>query len=123
MIKRFIGKKALLVEDDPISLRFLGLLLKKLGFITISANNGNQAIELFKNNKIDIVLLDIQVPGPDGFEVCRTIKNLNHSIPVIAQSANDIGEYRERCLCAGCDDYVAKPIIKEELTNTIIRLL
>lgn len=115
MVKIFRGKRVLVVEDDPISLRFINLLLKKYGFITISASNGNIALELFKNNEVDVVLLDIQVPGLNGFELTKEIKKINSKVPVIVQSASDIHDFKERCSCAGCDDYISKPIEREEL--------
>ncbi len=123
MRRKFRGKTVLLVEDDPISLRFMNLLLKKYGFIIISASNGNLAVELFKKNKIDIVLLDIQVPGLDGFIVSKLIKEIDNSVPVIAQSANDVIEFKDKCIDAGCDDYIPKPICNNELTKIIERHL
>jgi CheY-like chemotaxis protein len=123
MTIRFEGKTALIVEDDPISLKFLNLLLNKYGFVTLNAESGNEAINIFKNKDIDIVLLDIQIPELNGYEITRICKSLNKNVPIIAQSANDIIGFKEKCEDAGCDDFISKPINREELINKIQKLI
>ncbi len=122
-MKKFTGKTALIVEDDNISSHYLNLLLQKNGFDLINADNGDQAIELFENNKIDIVLLDIQIHGLDGFEVIKSLKKKNSKIPIIVQSASEAVEIKDKCINLGCNAYLEKPVSSEELLSSIEKLL
>ena len=80
---------------------------------------GREAIEMFQNNIIDLVLMDLQLPILDGYSATREIKKINASIPVIAQTAHVMSGEREKCLEAGCDDYLAKPIRLQILMDTL----
>jgi PAS domain S-box-containing protein len=110
----------LVVEDDRDNLEFLSRLLLKYGAKVISAQNGEDAIEIVKTNtKIEIVLMDIRLPDMDGFETTKAIKKLKPNLPVIAQTAYAMYNDRELCLENGCDDYISKPLNKDILIKKI----
>lgn len=118
------GKIMLVVEDDEVNFKFIEALLTENQAKVLRANNGLQAIELFKTiTKIDIILMDIKMPQMDGFEATRQIKKINSSIPVIAQTAYASDEDKEKCFNAGCNDQVSKPIDIDELLSKINKLI
>ncbi len=109
-------KLVLIVEDDPVNNELLVFLLKKANMKSISAYNGADALGLFNDNSdIDLVLMDIKMPGMNGYEVTQKMKEIRPSIPVIAQTAYALEGDRELSLKAGCDEYIKKPIKKEDL--------
>ena len=86
--------------------------------------DGKEAVELcMKNKNIDLILMDIQMPEMNGLEATEEIKKFNKNIPIIAQTANAIMEERQKCLSAGCDDFVTKPVNISELYSKIDRCL
>ena len=106
----------LVVEDDPSNSLLLKAILEKRGATVIIARNGREAINLALNNsQIQLVLMDIKLPEVNGLEATKAIKKEKPNLPIIAQTAYAMEEDRYRCLEAGCDDYIVKPIIQEEL--------
>lgn len=104
-------KLILVVEDDDVNYKFIETVLLENQAQVIRANNGFQAIELCKSiNRIVLILMDIKMPEMDGFEATRIIKGLNRNIPIVALTAFALPEDREKCLQAGCDDHIVKPI-------------
>ncbi len=118
-------KKILLVDDTDTILLFLKTLLAGQNFDFLTAKNGAEAVEKARRERPDLVLLDIFMPVMDGIEACRVMKGDPElkSIPVIIVTARREAENVERCLDAGCDDYVFKPVRKLELLDKINRLL
>lgn len=109
-------KFALIVEDDPINNELLVFLLKKVKMRSLSAFTGQQALDLFKAHpEIDLVLMDIKMPGMNGYEITKLIKEIRPEVPVIAQTAFALEGDRELSFEAGCDEYIKKPIKKEHL--------
>ena len=109
-------KLVLVVEDDPINNELLVFLLKKANMKPISAYNGIDALDLFNAHPdIDLVLMDIKMPGMNGYEVTQKMKAIRPNIPVIAQTAYALEGDRELSIDAGCDEYIKKPINKENL--------
>ncbi len=109
----------LIIEDEEINWLYLSEILKKHAKI-IHAANGEVALDHIKNNhEIDLVLMDIKLPDIDGFELTRMIKSINSNIPVIAQTAYALSGDREKALKAGCDEYLAKPVNRDDLLNMI----
>jgi len=103
--------KVLIVEDDYISSRFLEELLSPYELEVIKADDGIEAFELFKKHEdIQLVLLDIRLPGLDGYKLAGMFKKLRPAVPIIAQTAYGLTDDKQRCLDAGCDDYIKKPI-------------
>lgn len=105
------GKNVLIAEDIVSNYNFLRLLLKKSKVNVLWVENGKDAIDVALNNDtIDLILLDINLPLLNGYEVVKKIKAKKPNLPVIAQTAYALGGDREKSLEAGCDDYVSKPI-------------
>jgi CheY-like chemotaxis protein len=119
--------KILVAEDTPFNQTFILRLLEKNGFHTILVENGRQAVERFNTDSVDAILMDVQMPEMDGFEATREIRKLETQkgghIPIIAMTAYATEGDRERCLEAGMDDYVSKPISAGKLFKTIEALM
>lgn len=118
-------KKLLLVDDTDTILLFLKTLLAGQGFDFLTAKNGEEAIAKARQERPDLILLDVFMPVMDGIEACRVIKGdpTLKDIPVVVVTARSEAENVEQCFDAGCDDYVFKPIRKLELLDKINRLL
>jgi two-component system sensor histidine kinase/response regulator len=119
--------KILVAEDTPFNQTFIMRLLEKQGYHAALVENGRQVIEALSRHPFDIVLMDVQMPEMDGFEATREIRRLekqtgNH-IPIIAMTAYAVKGDRERCLAAGMDEYVSKPISSEKLFEAVQALL
>jgi CheY-like chemotaxis protein len=114
----FIDKSVLIVDDDIRNIFSLGTLLSEKGFTITSAYNGQEAIvELEKDIKIDIILMDIMMPGMNGYETIENIRKDSRfkSIPIIALTAKAQKEDKQKCLEVGANDYITKPIDQDEL--------
>ncbi|HYW94806.1 MAG TPA: response regulator, partial [Bacteroidales bacterium] len=112
----FKGKTFLVAEDVPESLELIKSYLSSSGAKIVVAMNGDQAIEQVKNhNHIDLVLMDIRMPGTDGVKAMKAIKKLSPGLPVIAQTAYAMASDRATCLESGFDEYISKPLKKDEL--------
>lgn len=103
-------KVLLIVEDDEVNYQFIEALLEKTQVQIIRAVNGQQALELVKTiNKIDLILMDIKLPEKNGYEITLEIRKIK-DIPIIAHTAFQMSEVRDKCLEAGCIDVITKPI-------------
>jgi CheY-like chemotaxis protein len=110
----------LLTEDNLINQKLAVRILNKLGYIPDIANNGREAVEMQQEKAYDLILMDVLMPEMDGLEATRIIRQKNSVQPVIiAMTANAFPEDRERCLQAGMNDYLSKPIVMEELLNAL----
>ncbi len=110
------GRLFLIAEDDKFSYKFLEGFLKQTHAEVIRAADGHEAVELCRNNDhIDLILMDIQMPEMNGLTATEEIKKFNRNVPIIAQTANAISEERQRCIRAGCDDFITKPVNIAEL--------
>jgi PAS domain S-box-containing protein len=116
-----VGKlKILIAEDDDVSEMLLDKTVKMLGKEVLKAGTGVEAVEACKNNPdIDLVLMDIRMPEMGGYEATRRIREFNNDVVIIAQTAYGLSGDREKAIEAGCNDYVAKPIKKDELMGLI----
>jgi two-component system, sensor histidine kinase and response regulator len=121
------GLKVLLAEDNAVNRRLATALLEKRGFIVTAAENGQKAVDILEEQTVDLVLMDVQMPVMDGLAATRAIRTKEQSIgthlPIIALTAHAMKGDRERCLDAGADEYVTKPIRVAELFTIIDRLL
>lgn len=119
------GLRVLLAEDDPINRQIAQELLAGQGVSLDLAANGREALELIKNKKrselYDVILLDLQMPVMDGFEAAAAIRRLHPQLPLIAFTAHAMDEERQRCLEAGMNGHIAKPIEPEELFRVLAR--
>jgi two-component system, cell cycle response regulator DivK len=110
----------LIVEDDETSSILLKAILGIGHFQLLFAENGQQAVRLLKENpEIDLILMDMKMPVMDGYEATRQIRKLNAIVPVIAQTAYALSGDSEKARLAGCNDYITKPIKKENLLAKI----
>jgi len=118
------SQRILLVEDNPVNQKVAVALLQKAMYSIDVVNNGKEALEKIEENAYNLVLMDVQMPIMDGFEATRRIRageaGKSH-IPIIAMTAHAMKGDRERCLEAGMDDYISKPIDKRSLLTTIDR--
>jgi CheY-like chemotaxis protein len=117
--------RILLAEDNIVNQKIIRTLLERAGHMVEVAPNGRDALTAHQQREFDLVLMDIQMPEMDGFEAVAHIrKNENGSdrhTPVIALTAHAMAEDRDRCLAAGMDDYVSKPIQRQQLFEAIQR--
>ncbi|KIX15659.1 PAS domain-containing hybrid sensor histidine kinase/response regulator [Dethiosulfatarculus sandiegensis] len=116
--------KVLLVEDNPANQKAALWLLKKTGARVFVANNGAEAVRMVAGNSYDLVLMDVQMPILDGLEATRTIRQKespNQHLPIIAMTANAMAGDRARCLEAGMDDYITKPVVKDALIAIVLK--
>jgi signal transduction histidine kinase len=120
--------RVLLVEDNPVNQIVAKKMLEKLGLELTLAGNGKEALQKIEEEDVDVVLMDCQMPEMDGFEATRQLREREraanvHGIPVIAMTANVMEGDREKCLQAGMDDYLGKPVRLEELETVLRRWL
>jgi PAS domain S-box-containing protein len=112
----------LIAEDDRFSYKFLESFLKQTNAIVLHAVDGKEAVEKCENNpNIDLILMDIQMPEMNGLEATQKIKKFRSEMIVIAQTANAIAEEKQKCIDAGCDDFITKPVNIDELFAKIER--
>lgn len=117
-----MGKRILLVDDEPLMIKGLKYNLEQDGYETLSAYDGEEALDLFFNNHIDLVLLDLMLPKMDGTEVCQRIRE-SSNIPIIMLTAK--GEDMDKVLGLeyGADDYITKPFNVLEVKARIKTIL
>lgn len=112
--------KILVVEDNLINQKLALQVLKRLGYATQIAENGQQALDCLKTGKYDLVLMDIQMPVMDGYTATRQIRTtLQSNIPIIAMTAHALASEREQCLQAGMNDFIPKPFQIDELQRVM----
>ncbi len=120
-----MSKKILVVEDHPDMSNIITLQLERLGFAVISVNNGMEGVEKAIEEKPQLILMDMRMPGMDGREATRKIRSNPETkdIPILATTVL----YREaeltECIEAGCNDYIVKPFAPSELASRIEQLL
>jgi CheY-like chemotaxis protein len=106
----------LIAEDDDSAYLLISTLLKKALLRSIRARNGVEAVELVrKNHEIQLVLMDMRMPEMDGLEATRLIKFHRSDLPIIALTAYEFDEKKQAIMEAGCDDFISKPICRNDL--------
>jgi two-component system sensor histidine kinase/response regulator len=118
-------RRILVAEDNPVNQRLAQHLLEKMGYIVSLADNGQVALEMLERGEFDLVLMDMLMPELDGLEATRRIRagRWGRRLPILALTANAMSGDRERCLEAGMDGYLSKPIRRSELSGELDRLL
>ncbi len=112
--------KILITEDDETSAMLISLMVEALSENILTARTGTEAINMCRNNPdLDLILMDIQMPEMNGYEATRKIRQFNKDVVIIAQSAYALSFDRQKALDAGCNDYIAKPILKDDLLTLI----
>jgi Signal transduction histidine kinase len=118
------SKMVLVVEDNLINRRLTTLMLQNNDIKFIEAENGEQAIQILKEQKVDLILMDLQMPVMDGYQAtCIIREQLNIHIPIIATTAHALAEERERCFDLGVNDYLSKPFTESDLVQKIAKWL
>ncbi|MBN2037353.1 MAG: response regulator [Chitinispirillaceae bacterium] len=121
------AQRALIVEDNSINGKVAAQLLTKLGHTAEVVSNGQEALRVLAERTFDLVFMDVQMPGMDGYQVTHAIRSgkageRNRAIPIIAQTASALKGDRERCLEAGMNDYIVKPVYLKDLSSAIRRV-
>jgi len=122
--QRSAGGRLLVVEDNVVNQKVAMRMLVKMGYEVDLAEDGRQALERLAAARYDAVLMDCQMPEMDGYEATRHIRDLSsavldHDVPVIAMTANAFAEDRERCLAAGMNDFLSKPVDRATLEQML----
>ena len=117
------GKTILIAEDVETSNQYYKAALSRTKANLLWAVNGQEAVELFNNNSVDLVLMDIHMPKMNGFEATRKIKKIDKNIPIIIQTAYILSGEEERSYEAGCDEFKSKPIKFNELLSLVNKYL
>lgn len=114
------SKKILIAEDEETNYLFVEAILEDTNAQLIWAKDGKDVLDLIdKHDDLDLILMDIKMPEMDGLTATRKIRQTNKDIPIIAQTAYAMSEDKTKCLNAGCNDYLAKPISHNLLLATI----
>jgi len=118
-------KKILIVEDIPGLIHILQLEVQRLGYETILASNGEEAVEMALAQLPNLIMMDIMMPEMDGLEAARRIREnpQTRTIPIIAVTALSSRKDKKKCLDSGCDDYLSKPFTASKLSSSITKLL
>ncbi|MBW1764441.1 MAG: response regulator [Deltaproteobacteria bacterium] len=124
-VKQIQGAKILLVEDNEINQQITQEILEKAGLVVEIASNGKEAIEAASRSAPDAVLMDIQMPVMDGYETTRVLRNHPDlsDLPIIAVTAHAMSGDKEKCLSAGMDAYLTKPIDPDQLFDILAQLI
>lgn len=115
-------KTVLIAEDTDSNYLLLSIVLRKK-YNLKRAYNGQQAIEMFRTDKPDMVLMDIKMPIVDGLEATREIRKTDAEVPIIALTANAFDSDKQKAMDAGCNGYMAKPIVAAELQQKMAEYL
>jgi two-component system cell cycle response regulator DivK len=115
------NKVVLITEDEEVNFFYLKTIFKKTEARILRAKNGKEAVDIIEQHKgdIDLILMDLNMPVMDGYEAMRIIKSRHPKIPIIAQTAYTLTEDRLKCMRAGFNDYIAKPINRVALFRLV----
>lgn len=117
-------KTILVVDDVEINYQLISAMVSDFNVSVIYASSGKEAISLVSNNKdVDIVLMDVKMPGMDGYTATKELKKIRSNLPVIAQTAYAIAGDRQKSIENGCDDYISKPISRSALISLLKKFL
>lgn len=118
-------QKALVIEDNEDNMNLITFILKKNGYSTVLAENGRRGVELAIQERPDFIILDIQLPDIDGYEVLRLIRGsaADGKVPIIAMTSFAMSGDREKLLNAGCSGYIEKPIEPETVMTEIEKII
>lgn len=119
----WVGKTILIAEDVETSNQYFKAALTKTNASLLWALNGKEAVQIFKKNKVDLILMDIHMPKMNGFEATKKIKEIDKSVPIIIQTAYILSGEEERSYDAGCDEFKTKPIKFIDLLTIVNKYL
>lgn len=122
-----MGLRILIAEDEPVARAVLELLFKRSNYAIDFAEDGRQAVEMWAAGSYALVLMDIQMPRVDGFEAAQSIRELEQErgchTPIVAMTAHSRKEDEERCIAAGMDAHISKPINFSQCLQLIERII
>lgn len=113
----------MIAEDTPYNYEYLFSILQKTGAKLIWAKDGIDVLKMYNSSKIDLILMDIQLPEINGFEATIQIRKTDNEIPIIAQTAYAMAEDKQKCIDSGCNDVLVKPIRMDEVLTTVAKYL
>jgi two-component system sensor histidine kinase/response regulator len=113
----------MIAEDVEFNFEYLNTILQRTGASVIWAKDGIDVLKMYKSSKIDLILMDIQLPEINGFEATAQIRLSDKDLPIIAQTAYAMAEDKEKCLDAGCNEVLVKPIRMDEVLSTVAKYL
>ncbi len=114
-----LSGRVLVAEDTPTNQTLIKLLLTKLGLEVEIAEDGKQALDMALSEDFDAILMDIQMPHMNGYDATRKLRQADFKKPIIAVTAHAMQGDKEKCLAAGCDDYISKPINRKQLVSVL----
>ena len=109
----------LITEDQPVNQKHLSMILEKLGYDSIIADDGESALEKTKNNELALVFMDIQMPKMNGYETTKKLRNQGFKMPIIAVTAGTFEEEQKNCLEAGMNDVLIKPFKRDDIDKIL----
>lgn len=118
-------KKILIVEDNPANMRLIRMVLRNKGYQLLEASDGEEALMVAMAERPDLIVMDIQLPGMDGLEVTRRLRQTPffRQTPIIALTASAMEGDREKIMAAGCDHYVSKPVNTRQFPQLVAQML
>ena len=123
--KQVMKEKILIVEDNPLNMRLLEMVLRAKSYTLFKATNGEEALDMAMREQPDLIIMDIQLPKVNGLEVTRKLRNnpVFSYTPIIAITAYAMKGDKERVIESGCDAYLSKPINTRELPEMVAEML
>jgi CheY-like chemotaxis protein len=120
-----MGKKILIVEDNPQNMRLVEMALSAESYTLLEATNGEEALEIAKKERPDLIIMDVQLPKMSGLEVTRKLREIPefNRTPIIAITAYAMKGDEEKALDSGCNAYLSKPIRARDLPDLIAKML
>ena len=119
----FSNYTIMIAEDTPYNYEYLYSILQKTGANVVWAKDGIDVLKMYKSSKVDLILMDIQLPEINGYEATSQIRLTNQTLPIIAQTAFAMAEDRQKCLEAGCNEVLVKPIRMDDVLATVAKYL
>ncbi|MBS1210647.1 MAG: hypothetical protein H6R19_3045 [Proteobacteria bacterium] len=125
LARQYVGARILVAEDEPMNQEVMRFLLEEAGLIAEVVDDGQAAVACVQSGRYDLILLDLQMPGMNGLEATRAIRQLPgmDTIPILAVTANAFDEDRARCVAAGMNDHIGKPVLPENFYAKVLMWL